>query len=117
MVFQMRSVDSILTFQLAACLVEEMVAQCLLIVDNQVEVSDEALGLTSRVCELEVLRAKIRKESNKHPWSTLPGGASAALNRVTGGSSRFTSQLKPNKADHWTFPGVVSDSLCILEAC
>lgn len=109
MVFQMRSVYSLLIAQLVACIVEEMVAQCLLLVNNQVEVSDEVLGLTPRVCELETLRAKLGKDSRGHPWSTLPGGASAALNRVTGGSSRFTSQLKPNKADHWTFPGVVSD--------
>ena len=92
-------------------------AQCLMLVNNQLEVSSDVLGLAPRVCELEILKVKLGKDSKGHPWQTLPGGALAALKRITGGSSRFTSQLKPNKLDNWTFPEVVGDQFHILVAC
>ncbi|KAG8731104.1 hypothetical protein FRC10_002039 [Ceratobasidium sp. 414] len=91
---------------IAASLVNEMAAQCRLIIANDIEVPDTVLGISATLCEVSKIEAKVVKDK-KHPWATLSGGPEQALKRVLNGHTGFTSHLKPLLAQQWTFPHLV----------
>ncbi|KAG8728700.1 hypothetical protein FRC12_021563 [Ceratobasidium sp. 428] len=92
-------------FKLVACLVDEMVEQCRLLIDTHTDVSNKPFALLSQSCTWGQLEVGIKKKD--HPWKELHGGAAAALARVQTRNPDFTSFLNPSGSDGWTLPRTV----------
>ncbi|KAG8791832.1 hypothetical protein FRC12_008027 [Ceratobasidium sp. 428] len=92
-------------YMLAACLVDEMVEQCRLLIDTHTDVSDKPFALPSSSCTWTQLEMGVKKKD--HPWKELPGGANAALLRVKSRNPQFSTFLNPSGSDGWTLPHTI----------
>ncbi|KAG9081015.1 hypothetical protein FRC06_005912 [Ceratobasidium sp. 370] len=91
-------------YKLAACLVDEMVEQCRLLLDKHVDISEKPFMIPAQSCTWSQLEAGVKKKD--HPWRELPGGAVAALSRVRHRNPEFSTFLNPSGTDGWTLPQV-----------
>ncbi|QRV79882.1 hypothetical protein RhiJN_07897 [Ceratobasidium sp. AG-Ba] len=94
-------------FKLVACLVDEMVEQCRLLVQDQAEPASNVFLLSAASCSWSSLEKAIKKKN--HVWNNLPGGAASALERIKTRTPHFITYLNPVGTDSWTF----SDTLLL----
>ncbi|KAG8737226.1 hypothetical protein FRC10_008412, partial [Ceratobasidium sp. 414] len=88
-------------YKVAACLVDEMLEQCRLLWDSQIDISDKPFLLPASCCNWNQLEVAVKKKD--HAWKELPGGAAAALSRVRQRNPGFATFVNPAGSDDWTF--------------